>query len=80
MWAKLHLLNKTLQFSRWFQSYWCGNSLKNLWAASVGDAAQTLLWDGKTKVKLLQAWPPSPACRPCRTAGPPTAEAGRAWG
>lgn len=28
MWAKLHLLNKTLQFSKRFQSYWYGNSLK----------------------------------------------------
>lgn len=28
MWAKLHLLNKTLQFSRQSQSYLCGNSLK----------------------------------------------------
>lgn len=63
MWRKLHLLNKTLYFSSLSRSHWCGGSPELLRAGSVGAAAlaaQTMLWDGQTKVKLPHGWPPSP--------------------
>lgn len=64
MWAKLHLLNKTVLFQMvpvllvWrLPRKTCGQPQRGLRPGAV----QTLLWGGKAKVELLQAWP-LPCC------------------
>lgn len=78
MWAKLHLLNKTLQFSRRFQSYWCGNSLKKpVGSLSWGCRTNTALgWENQGQTA------PGLASLPCLQALPLWAEAWlqNSWG
>lgn len=77
MWAKLHLLNKTLQFSRRSQSYWCGNSLKKPVGSLSGGCGlvqhKHCFGTGKPRSNC-QAWPPSLPVPPAVVGRSPAAE------